>query len=105
MAVAPKPTTSEMREPYSSREKTSRPISSVPNQWLHDGRSTGNPDGWVGLWGAISPANAATSSRAASSVTASRLRRFATSGAHQRRGGGPGVANSATGSETSVMTA
>ncbi len=37
IAVAMNPMRSETRAPYTTRLKTSRPMSSVPNQWSADG--------------------------------------------------------------------
>ena len=71
------PTESDTREPQRTREKTSRPRSSVPRRWPGLG-------GWswsgmltlIGSYGAMSGAKAATNRRIARRTTPTSMRGF-----------------------------
>src|SRR5215510_7039950 len=65
--------TSDTRPPYQMRAKTSRPVSSVPNQWSADGRCSGADSIRAGSWRLTRPMErdmAVISSRTASPAMA-----------------------------------
>src|SRR5438132_11907607 len=78
MRQAPSAMPSEMRAPYRMRERMSRPSSSRPSPWLHDGpASAPSSCCFSGSWGATQGPKAAMrrkNSTRASPATAARLR-------------------------------
>ncbi len=69
---ATRPTTSEVRAPYTSWEKTSSPRAVVPSQCAADGPSEVGKSSTCGPYGAITGASSATRTNAASITSPSR---------------------------------